>query len=108
MRCFAMILSVCVAGPAPLLEPHGSNNSNPWSSAHPAARFCGADQGTHSRTDRLAHGAGHRGILLDPEADLELHRGKPFAGVPSRLLGEVPERIARLAPVEPGRVGADL
>jgi len=66
------------------------------------------DHQRDARADRLAHRARHRSILLDAEADLQLHRREAVGDVARGLLGEILERIARLAPVKPGRIGAHL
>src|ERR1700730_10869275 len=56
------------------------------------------------RTDGLAHRPCRSLVLVDTEADLELHRLKTFFTVPGGLFGKVNLRIACLAPVESGRI----
>ena len=68
----------------------------------------GIDHQSDIGPDRLPHRARHRGILLDAEADLELHRLKSVRDIAGRLLGEIPQRIAGFAPVETGRIGLHL
>jgi hypothetical protein len=68
----------------------------------------GVDHQSDLWADRRAHRLGDFGVLGDPEADLELHRAKALLGVAGRLFGEIIPRVAGLAAVEAGRVGADL
>ena len=49
----------------------------------------GVDHQRDIRPDRLAHRARHRGVLLDAEADLQLHRLEALRDVAGRLLGEI-------------------
>ena len=68
----------------------------------------GVDHQGDAGADRVTHRARHRGVLLDAEADLQLHRLEALGDVAGGLLGEVSQRIAGFAPVEPGRVGLYL
>ena len=68
----------------------------------------GVEHQADVRADRLAHRADQRARRVDVEADLQLRRVKAFGDVAAHLVDDVVERIAVLAPIGAGGVGAHL
>jgi hypothetical protein len=68
----------------------------------------GIDHQCDVRPDRFPHGVRHRGIFFHTKTDLEFHRLETICDIARRFLGEIPQWIARFAPVKTGCVGLHL